>query len=80
MVEHRDHHFKGFTAKYRVTKLVWFEDHEDRETAFARERQMKRWRRVWKLELIERANPDWRDLFLDMEVKLDSAGSPLSRG
>ena len=41
---------------------------------------MKKWRRIWKLELIERLNPEWRDLFLDMEVILDTTGSPLSRG
>jgi putative endonuclease len=80
MEEHRAHHFRGFTAKYDITKLVWFEDHEDRETAFLRERQMKKWRRLWKLELIKKVNPEWRDLFLDMEVVLDTAGSPLSRG
>ena len=80
MVEHRAHHFKGFTAKHRVEKLVWFEDHETREAAFLRERQMKKWRRIWKLELIERLNSQWRDLFLDIEVVLDTTGSPLSRG
>jgi putative endonuclease len=49
----------GFTAKYGVERLVWYEIHESRE------RQMKEWRRAWKLELIERFNPTWRDLFED---------------
>jgi putative endonuclease len=80
MVEHRASHFKGFTAKHQVSQLVWFEEHEDRHTAFLQERRMKKWRRLWKLELIERRNPEWRDLFLDMEVTLENAGSPLSRG
>jgi len=80
MVEHRAHHFKGFTAKYAGSSLVWFEDHEDRHAAFQCERRMKKWRRIWKLELIERLNPEWRDLFLDVEVILDTTGSPLSRG
>ena len=80
MLEHRDHTFPGFTARYDVVNLVWFEDHESRAAAFTRERRMKTWRRVWKLDLIERLNPEWRDLFEEMEVKLDTAGSPLSRG
>ena len=62
---HRAHTFEGFTSKYEVTRLVWFQEHESREAAFARERAMKKWRRAWKLELIERFNPTWRDLFLD---------------
>ncbi len=78
--EHKAHHFPGFTAKYDVTMLVWFEEHDSREAAFTRERQMKSWRRVWKLELIEHSNPDWRDLFADSELTLESAGSPPSRG
>ena len=56
----------GFTAKYGVSRLVWYEIHETREAAFRRERQIKKWNRVWKLELIEKTNPDWRDLFDDL--------------
>jgi putative endonuclease len=52
----------GFTRKYGVKTLVWYEVHESREAAFQRERQLKKWNRAWKLELIERANPSWRDL------------------
>jgi predicted GIY-YIG superfamily endonuclease len=61
--EHRDKIRPGFTAKYGVSTLVWYEWHETREGAFRRERQIKEWRRVWKLQLIERRNPTWRDLY-----------------
>jgi putative endonuclease len=61
--QHRQKLFEGFTAKYGVDRLVWYEIHETREAAFKRERQIKKWNRVWKLELIEKANPEWRDLF-----------------
>jgi putative endonuclease len=61
--EHRSGLFPGFTKKYGVKMLVWYELHESRETAFQRERQIKKWNRAWKLELIERMNPAWRDLF-----------------
>jgi putative endonuclease len=60
--EHRENMRPGFTAKYDVTKLVWFEAHESRENAFRRERQIKEWRRKWKIELIEGFNPRWDDL------------------
>lgn len=52
----------SFTAKYGCDLLVWYEVHEERETAFRRERQIKEWRRPWKLSLIEEMNPDWADL------------------
>jgi putative endonuclease len=67
VTEHKAHAIPGFTSKYGVTRLVWFEEHASREEAFTRERRMKVWRRAWKLELIERFNPGWRDLFEDME-------------
>jgi putative endonuclease len=65
VTEHKAHALPGFTSKYAVTLLVWFEEHESRESAFAHERRIKKWRRAWKLELIERLNPSWRDLFSD---------------
>ena len=65
--EHKAGAFRGFTAKYGVHLLVWFEGHESRENAFKRERQIKEWRRAWKLRLIEGANPDWRDLTDDLD-------------
>ncbi|GLK48267.1 GIY-YIG endonuclease [Brevundimonas intermedia] len=63
VVEHRDKLRPGFTRRYGVALLVWYEVHETRHTAFVRERQIKEWKRVWKLELIERKNPAWADLF-----------------
>ncbi len=59
--EHRDGVVPGFTRKYNVKTLVWYELHETRESAFKRERQLKKWNRAWKLHLIEQMNPDWRD-------------------
>ena len=60
--EHREHVIGGFTAKYNCEMLVWVEVHETRESAFERERRIKKWERAWKIRLIEEANPDWRDL------------------
>lgn len=61
--EHKQKAYKGFTSKYNCDQLVWFETHETREGAFKRERQTKKWNRVWKLQLIETSNPDWLDLY-----------------
>ncbi|MBP7816929.1 MAG: GIY-YIG nuclease family protein [Phenylobacterium sp.] len=64
--EHREKVRRGFTANYGVDRLVWFQAFELRENAFRRERQIKEWRRAWKLRLIEEKNPDWRDLGDDL--------------
>ena len=64
--EHKEKMRLGFTAKYDVHMLVWFEPFELRENAFRRERQIQEWRRAWKLRLIEENNPDWRDLYDDL--------------
>lgn len=64
--EHKTRATGGFTARYGVTMLVWSEEHHDINEAIAREKMLKRWRRAWKLDLIESANPDWRDLYLDL--------------
>jgi putative endonuclease len=61
--EHKIKAVPGFTAKYGVDRLVWFEAHETLEAALAREHQIKRWRRDWKINLIERENPHWVDLY-----------------
>jgi putative endonuclease len=61
------HSARGFAARYGVKMLVYYEAFETRDAAFARERAMKKWRRLWKLELIERFNPAWRDLALDLQ-------------
>ncbi|MFC4171849.1 GIY-YIG nuclease family protein [Microvirga sp. GCM10011540] len=60
--EHKTHTIPGFTARYNVDRLVYFEVFDDPLTAIAREKQLKKWRRAWKIELIERDNPEWRDL------------------
>jgi putative endonuclease len=60
--EHRTGVVAGFTKKYGVKVLVWYELHESRESAFQRERQLKKWNRAWKLRLIEQMNPQWGDL------------------
>ncbi|WP_334164142.1 GIY-YIG nuclease family protein [Phenylobacterium sp.] len=67
VIEHREGQRAGFTARYGVKTLVYFEYFEGREAAFARERAMKKWRRAWKIELIERFNPGWRDLAETLE-------------
>jgi putative endonuclease len=61
--KHREKVFSGFTAKYRVFRLVWFEAHGERGGAFRRERQIKKWNRAWKVRLIEDGNPGWIDLY-----------------
>ncbi len=61
--EHTHDSVEGFTKRYRVHRLVYDELHEDMESAIRREKQMKKWNRDWKLELIEKQNPDWRDLW-----------------
>jgi len=67
--EHREGGVQSFTAKYGVKRLVHYETFETREAAFRRERAMKKWRRLWKLELIERFNPAWRDLFEELPLE-----------
>jgi putative endonuclease len=54
---------KGFTKRYVVKKLVYYEIHATAESAITREKQIKKWRRAWKLRLIETSNPDWQDLY-----------------
>ena len=64
--EHKTKVVEGFTKKYSVDKLVWYELHETMESAIAREKAIKKWNRYWKLELIEKTNPEWNDLYLDI--------------
>lgn len=61
--EHRSKVAEGFTKKYGLGRLVWYESHVTAEYAIAREKQLKRWRRQWKIEWIERSNLDWIDLY-----------------
>jgi putative endonuclease len=64
--EHKEGVRGGFTAKYGVKTLVWRQAHGSRDEAFAQEHAMKHWRRAWKIALIERFNPAWRDLYPDL--------------
>jgi putative endonuclease len=64
--QHREGVTDGFTHEYRVKRLVWFEQHTDIYSAITREKQIKKWWRDWKVELIQRSNPLWRDLFSDI--------------
>ena len=66
--QHREGVIEGFTSAYAIKTLVWFESHASRESAFARERQMKKWNRAWKLRRIESDNPEWRDLWDEIAV------------
>jgi putative endonuclease len=61
--EHRNALVAGFTRKYGCKLLVWYEVHDDIQQARHRERQMKKWKRLWKLSTIEAMNPDWRNLY-----------------
>ena len=64
--EHKNDFIKGFTQKYKVHRLVYYEVHIDIQQAITREKQMKRWERQWKIELIEKTNPNWKDLYIDL--------------
>jgi len=61
--EHRTGIVKGFTKRYGIKMLVWYESTQDVNAAIAREKNIQAWKRKWKLELIEKANPEWRDLW-----------------
>jgi putative endonuclease len=63
---HRVGALPGFTKRYGVKMPVCYEQHPTRESAFTRERQLKKWNRAWKLQLIEQMNPTWRDLYDDL--------------
>ncbi|MEQ1673210.1 MAG: GIY-YIG nuclease family protein [Hyphomicrobium sp.] len=65
-MEHRDKLIDGFTKKYWAGRIVYYEFHESADSAAERERLMKRWRRDWKIQLIETNNPTWRDLLNDI--------------
>jgi putative endonuclease len=62
--EHKDKaHPKSFTAQYNINQLVWYQEFYDITEAIAHEKRVKRWRRAWKIEMIERNNPEWDDLY-----------------
>ncbi len=64
--EHKDKKAEGFSAKYGVNRLVYYEVYGRIEDAIAREKRLKKWERSWKLRIIEEMNPDWRDLYNDI--------------
>ena len=64
--EHKNKVVEGFTSKYNVHILVWYEVHEVMETAIKREKVIKNWKREWKIKLIEKMNPHWIDLYNDL--------------
>ena len=64
--EHKSDVVEGFTKKHSVHNLVYFELHGDMESAITREKQLKKWNRAWKIELIEKNNPTWRDLWSEI--------------
>ena len=64
--EHKQNFVEGFTKKYHVHKLVYFEDTVNIESAIVREKRIKKWNRSWKIELIEKMNPEWVDLYYDI--------------
>lgn len=61
--QHKNNMVEGFSGRYGVHRLVWFELHDSMDTAISREKQIKNWQRRWKLKLIERDNPKWLDLY-----------------
>jgi putative endonuclease len=61
--QHKNGVVEGFTKRYHVHRLVWFEVHEAAESAIRREKQLKEWRRAWKIKLIQELNPNWDDLY-----------------
>ena len=71
IAEHKNGAYSGFTAKYHVHRLVHYEEFGSMELAIEREKKLKKWRREWKIQLIEKTNPKWDDLFLKL------TGSPL---
>src|SRR5438477_5185253 len=80
--DHKNERFEGFTSKYDVKTLVWYEHHHFMVDAIRREKQIKKWNRAWKFKLIEANNPDWRDLHKEIDVIASlvelEAGPPLA--
>jgi len=64
--EHKNNIIEGFTKKYHIHKLVYYEMTNDIESAIRREKQLKKWNRKWKLELIEKNNSEWKDLYFEL--------------
>ncbi|MEO1039650.1 MAG: GIY-YIG nuclease family protein [Pseudomonadota bacterium] len=74
--QHADGDASAFTRRYGAVRLVWFEPHTDVLEAIAREKRIKRWRRAWKIVLIETLNPDWRDLAKSLSAPPNLSSPP----
>ncbi|HZX79176.1 GIY-YIG nuclease family protein [Lysobacter sp.] len=77
--QHRERAIEGFSDRYHVTRLVWYELHESMESAIQREKRIKKWNREWKLRLVDEMNPSWRDLWPDVVGTTPKATSMDSR-
>ena len=80
--QHREHVVEGFSKRYEVIHLVWYELHPTMESAIQREKRIKKWNRAWKVRLIDESNPSWRDLWPDITGQVPKAnvlGFPPSR-
>ncbi|MBW7887214.1 MAG: GIY-YIG nuclease family protein [Bacteroidetes bacterium] len=66
VIQHKESLIPGFTQKYKVSMLVYFEEYSDIQDAIVREKQLKKWNRTWKIRLIEKMNPEWKDLFFEL--------------
>jgi len=75
--QHRTHAMRGHTSKYNITQLVYFEWQDGWEAAWAREHQLKRYRREWKFNLIEAGNPGWKDLWFEITNDTEIPTAPL---
>ena len=64
--QHKQGETPGFTRRYNIKQLVYFEIHDTAETAFRREKRLKKWNRAWKVRLIQKTNPNWQDLYMDI--------------
>ena len=78
--QHKTHTFEGFTSRYHVHRLVYYETHGLILDAIAREKRLKKWNRKWKLRLIEAVNPTWRDLFDELDANPNLSLDPRLRG
>ena len=78
--QHREGLIEGFTKRYHVRHLVFHEVHQDILEAITREKRIKRWRRDWKLQLIESQNPEWRELWIELTEGADQLNAPLGPG
>ncbi|MFL6586920.1 MAG: GIY-YIG nuclease family protein [Luteimonas sp.] len=61
--QHRKHRTPRFTSRHHIHQLVWFETHDTMDAAITREKRLKAWQRLWKVQLVESTNPDWHDLY-----------------